>query len=83
MDESTKEEHPNLYELLVERLPALGLDGDTYGPYVLGTTEGDEDEVTEVVQLLQASSESHGDQEDVLEDLQKDIMQKMKPNLLL
>jgi hypothetical protein len=83
MDESAKEEeHPHLYPFLQQRLPELGLDLDTYGPYVLGTTDGEEDDedddLAEVVQLLQASSESHGDDEAVWISLQQDIIEKMK-----
>ena len=77
MDESAKEQHPNLLPFLQQRLPELGLDEETYAPYVLGTTE-DEEELTEVVQLLQASSESHAEEEEIWESLRKDICEKMK-----
>ena len=77
MDESAKEQHPNLLPFLQQRLPELGLDEETYAPYVLGTTE-DEEELTEVVQLLQASSESHAEEEEIWESLRKDIYKKMK-----
>ena len=56
----SEEEYPNLSKFLQEALPSLGLDNDTYCPYVLGTTEGggedSEEELEQVVQLLQASA---------------------------
>jgi hypothetical protein len=36
--------HPNLYTFLLERLPQLGLDVDTYGPYIWGVEDNDHDE---------------------------------------
>jgi hypothetical protein len=76
MDDTAKEENPNLVQFLEERLPAIGLDEETYGPYVLGTSEPDE--LEEIIQLLQASSESHGEDEAVWEELSKDILHNMK-----
>lgn len=62
---------PHLHHLLQERLPKLGLDVDMYGPYVWGDedeTDSDDDkdgdELKEiVVGVLQASSETHADEE--------------------
>jgi hypothetical protein len=60
---------------LQERLPALGLDYETYGSYVTGLTEDDEADWDEIMELLQASSESHGDDDaswiSLKEELQK------------
>lgn len=82
MDDSTKEERPNLCKLLEKRLLELGLDPETYGPYVVGS---DADELPDVMELLKASSESEEDDgvwatftDDILaslkmdEDLQKE-----------
>ena len=80
---------PYLSAYLKERLPQIGLDYETYGPYVLGvesdiTNEDDEpeEEVNEVVQLLQASSETHSDNQDIWDDLNKQIIEKMKQDAL-
>jgi hypothetical protein len=32
MDDTAKEENPNLVQFLEERLPAIGLDEEAYGP---------------------------------------------------
>jgi hypothetical protein len=82
MDNTAQEEHPQLFELLQEQLSMLGLDQDTYGPYVLGVAKGgcDEEELGDVVQLLQASSESHGNDDRVWEQLTQDIVSKMTLN---
>jgi hypothetical protein len=81
MDDTAKDQHPQLFALLQERLSGLGLDQDTYGPYVLGVADIggniDADELGDVVQLLQASSESHGDDDSVWEQLTQDIVSKM------
>jgi hypothetical protein len=75
-----------LSHFLSERLPLLGLDYETYGPYVeaLFTLNDrdlssehqdivDDEEWDSVMQLLQASSESHSDQDEVWETLRRDI----------
>ena len=68
---------------LQERLPALGLDYETYGPYVRGLVSDDDDDTTnnnahtednkdndnnddwdDILELLQASSETHCDDQD-------------------
>jgi hypothetical protein len=74
---------PFLSTFLKERLPELGLDYVTYGSYVLGVetdnfdNEPDE-EVNEVVQLLQASSETHSDNQEVWDELASRITEMMK-----
>lgn len=75
-----EEEHPHLYPFLQKRLPELGLDLETYGPYVWGTVEDedDEEELQGVVELLQASSESHGDDVDAFKQLKQDILQNIQ-----
>jgi hypothetical protein len=53
-----------LDEYLTEILPQLGLDVETYGPYVTGYANEDEDTddgMDDLIELLRASSESHGD----------------------
>jgi hypothetical protein len=73
--EDFKAENPHLVAFLEERLPQLGLDGETYGTYVLGTS--DEEELQQVMELLQASCSEEQDAS-VWETLTKDIQSKMK-----
>ena len=86
MDEATKAEHPNLCQLLMDRLGDFGLDPETYGPYVISS---DADEVPDVVELLKASSEMEDDEDDndqiweqftqdILKSLQLDVEEKKK-----
>ncbi|EEC44495.1 predicted protein [Phaeodactylum tricornutum CCAP 1055/1] len=73
---SEDEDKHVLAPFLTSRLPQLGLDYETYGPYVLPLLtdeEVDEDEWESVVELLQASSESHGDDEQAWKDLRVQI----------
>jgi hypothetical protein len=73
-----------LAPLLSERLAALGLDAETYGPYLTGLLPGDaeenegaeEDEWNGVLELLQASSETHSDDIDAWQDLKKELLEK-------
>ena len=76
MDESIKEDRPNLCNLLEERLATLGLDAETYGPYVVGIS--DAEELPDVLELLKASSEEEEQDESVWETFSKDILQAMK-----
>jgi hypothetical protein len=66
-----------LEPFLTKRLTELGLDYETYGPYVLPLLEefehADEDEWANVMELLQASSESHSEDEQAWKDLRVDI----------
>jgi hypothetical protein len=66
-----------LEPFLTKRLTELGLDYDTYGPYVLPllteSEDADEDDWEGVMGLLQASSESHCDDEQAWKDLRVDI----------
>jgi hypothetical protein len=65
---------------LEERLPALGLDFETYGAYVTGLVvamdEDDDDEADwdGILELLQASSESHSDDEEAWVGLKGEIL---------
>jgi hypothetical protein len=81
---SSSEEH-YLESFLSVQLPKLGLDYDTYGPYVVGVfhvgessnTDAafDEEELDSVLELLRASSDDHHD--DVAwEQLKRDIIAK-------
>lgn len=69
-----------LDSFLEERLPALGLDFETYGAYVTGlVTAMDDDDDDEadwegILELLQASSESHSDDEEVWAALKEEIL---------
>ena len=81
-----------LLTYLNETLPKFGLDAETYAPYVMGcfenidydneTSSGDdsdetlEESLTEIIGLLQASSESHSDDESVWEELKAEVMKK-------
>ena len=70
------DDHHALTDFLNDRLPQLGLDAETYAPYLLPllTEESqDEDEWTSVLELLQASSETHSDDEDAWQTLRRDI----------
>jgi hypothetical protein len=68
MADSSSNDTPHLTAFLQVRLVELGLDYDTYGPYVLGIEVGNDndddndeeaqEEIEQVCQLLQASSES-------------------------
>jgi hypothetical protein len=78
-DEGVLSQNPNLVKLLTDRLPSLGLDYETYGPYVWGVVDNtDEDELLEVIQLLQASSEDFAEDEDKWTQLTNDIEEAMK-----
>mmetsp|Transcript_12356 Transcript_12356/g.22303 ORF Transcript_12356/g.22303 Transcript_12356/m.22303 type:complete len:224 (-) Transcript_12356:73-744(-) len=66
---------------LSEILPALGLDAETYAPYVTGyaneNDDGDDGEsLDELMELLQASSESHADDDAAWANLRKEIIQR-------
>eukprot|EP00977_Amphora_coffeiformis_P006819 scaffold1498_cov163-Amphora_coffeaeformis.AAC.11 len=72
------EEDHVLTEFLNQRLPTVGLDAETYAPYLLPLlTEDDKDdeEWQAVMELLQASSESHSDDDQAFADLRRDIVQ--------
>jgi hypothetical protein len=75
MDDSTKEERPNLCKLLEERLVELGLDAETYGPYVVGS---DAEELPDVMELLKASSEDEEPNESVWETFSQDILKAIE-----
>ena len=80
MDESTKEERPNLCQLLEERLGALGLDAETYGPYVVGIS--DAEELPDVLELLKASSEDEEEpDESVWETFSQDILKAIEQDV--
>lgn len=77
-----------LAPFLEERLPALGLDCETYGSYILplltdttaaddddeaGDADAEEEEWDSVFELLRASSETHGDDDRAWTELRRDI----------
>ena len=48
--------NPNLVQLLTDRLPALGLDYETYGPYIWGVVgnniyDGDKWEIASAIKI--------------------------------
>jgi hypothetical protein len=83
LSSSEAEEH-YLESFLSVQLPKLGLDYDTYGPYVVGVFHGnegdalDEEELDGVLELLRASSEeeSYSSNNHVWEQLKRDIIEK-------
>uniref|UniRef100_A0A7S0AR62 Coiled-coil domain-containing protein 43 n=1 Tax=Minutocellus polymorphus TaxID=265543 RepID=A0A7S0AR62_9STRA len=80
---SDEEDH-FLSPYLSKRLPELGLDYETYGPYCLGTVgsessngSGDDEDYEEldgILELLQSSSETHSDDEAAWTDLRAEII---------
>jgi hypothetical protein len=81
-----------LDSFLQERLPALGLDYETYGSYVRGLVEEDDDTSAmdesdnttwdEILELLQASSETHGDDSEVWIRLKQEIQSRRMQHTL-
>jgi len=72
-----------LSQFLEEKLPTLGLDSETYGPYIVGLLPfdenpdgADEDEWESVMELLQASSESHSDDEEAWKALKVEVTER-------
>mmetsp|Transcript_22089 Transcript_22089/g.48033 ORF Transcript_22089/g.48033 Transcript_22089/m.48033 type:complete len:225 (+) Transcript_22089:84-758(+) len=65
---------------LSELLPAIGLDAETYAPYVTGYADDDDDDngesLDELIELLRASSESHEEDDATWESLRKEITQR-------
>lgn len=70
------EEH-YLDSYLATILPALGLDAETYAPYVTTDNGDDEDdEFDEIVELLKASSESHSEDDAAWESFKEEILRR-------
>ena len=79
-----------LDSFLQERLPALGLDYDTYGPYVRGLVandiddshkrndDNDNDDWDDILELLQESSETHSDDRDAFVIVLKQQLQEQR-----
>ena len=67
-----------LDQYLQTALPALGLDDETYGPYLTGSDEGDTLELDDIIELFKASSESHSDDEEAWTKFKHDIISKRK-----
>jgi len=68
-----------LDEYLSQILPALGLDAETYAPYVTGFADEDDDDgdaLDDLIELLSASSETHAEDEAAWESFRKEIVQK-------
>ena len=85
-DDSSPTDTPHLSAFLQVRLVELGLDYDTYGPYVLGIEVGNDndeeaqEEIEQVCQLLQASSESetYADDDAIWVELGQQILHHMQ-----
>ena len=85
----TEEPTSTLSQFLNDTLPALSLDTETYIPYITGCLENfqdndedtEEDDFDEIIQLLQASSESHSDDEQVWINLKHDILQRHRASV--
>ena len=56
------------------RLPELGLDFDTYGPYCYGIDPTDADELDSIIDLLRSSSETHSDDDAAWEEVRSKIL---------
>mmetsp|Transcript_6533 Transcript_6533/g.9921 ORF Transcript_6533/g.9921 Transcript_6533/m.9921 type:complete len:244 (-) Transcript_6533:1250-1981(-) len=82
--DGTNDNNDLLHSYLNETLPSLGLDSDTYSPYVIGCLENNdesnhgeevnEEELNEIIELLRASSESHSDDEIVWNELKNEVL---------
>jgi len=73
-----------LAPFLQEKLPELGLDFDTYGSYVIGVVDSadqEEDEADGIWELLQASSETHSENEDVWTNLREEVASRKEEYL--
>ncbi|KAL7533325.1 hypothetical protein ACHAWF_004456 [Thalassiosira exigua] len=66
-------------------LPALGLDAETYAPYVTGYANDNDDDdgesLDDLIELLRASSESHGEDDAAWENLRKEIIHRRQEYL--
>lgn len=69
-----------LDEYLCEVLPKLGLDAETYGPYVTGyaNEEESDDGMDDLIELLRASSETHGDDDASWQTFRDEILRRKK-----
>ena len=91
-DNNTNEQQHYLDSFLQERLPALGLDYETYGSYVRGLVDEDDDDNAhiesdnttwdEILDLLQASSETHSDDSEVWIELKQEIQSRRMQHVL-
>lgn len=79
------EQHEHyLSSYLHDRLPALGLDYSTYGSYLIGLVDNNndnddgenDDHWNDVLELLAASSESHADDTHVWIDLKQELVRR-------
>jgi hypothetical protein len=73
-----------LSSYLQDRLPALGLDYDTYGSYLVGLIDNDNDNDNDenenhwkdILELLAASSESHADDANAWINLKEELLRR-------
>ena len=76
-----EEEQHYLEAFLAESLPKLGLDQETYGPYITGTDEEDDD-LDDIIELLRASSESHSDDDESWTAFKLQIVKRRREYML-
>ena len=76
-----EEEQHYLEAFLAEALPKLGLDQETYGPYVTGADEEDDD-LDDIIELLRASSESHSDDDESWAAFKLQIVKRRREYML-
>ena len=70
------EEH-YLDSYLAEILPSLGLDAETYAPYVTADNDDDDDHnFDDIIELLKASSETHSDDDDAWANFRKEVIKR-------
>lgn len=71
-----------LTDFLNQRLPELGLDFETYGSYVIGLVNDDEEDADwdGIMELLQASSETQSENNIVWVELKKEILKLQQEN---
>lgn len=69
------EEH-YLDSYLAEILPALGLDVETYAPYVTTADTDEDSDFDEIIELLKASCESDGEDDDAWDNFKKEILRR-------
>lgn len=74
-----------LFSFLQQTLPSLGLDDEIYGPYLLGIfpqnenqslAKIDEEELNNVLDLLQGSSQTHASDREAFKTLGKELLER-------
>lgn len=94
IDDDNSSSNRLLYSYLNDTLPTLGLDPETYSPYVMGCLETSQEEhsnnndendiledLTPILELLRASSETHSEDDTVWENLRDEILNRYKTHV--